>query len=835
VSTAKGSYMQPESAKWFACWVWRLGAASLRRVLAGLCRADGDSTKSRCIWTSSARFRDEIQRVCLMAGYTAHFRCASKVRGAGWAVSFAEPDGSPAGEKACKPNLFKARGEIRERQYTGRVWCFTMPSGFIWVRRVAKDEHGVVTKASRPLITGNCKPHYHERFSPLCGGCGERITSGGYASALGQSWHPDHLVCAQCRQPFKSGRFIAKGNKPFCDKDCHGKYVAAHGSMAASAAPALAPSAASKGKPGSSPSLSRGPGSSSTVERVAKRSSGLQLAPLTSSASASALTSLASPSGSETASFSEHLNRFAFFKKFYLEICTEAAALPDAAFVSYVDSCVALRRKVSVLRLSGDVCAAQAWSAPALLLVARAVVRASTFGAPQGVNFSENMAITTIDLSGAGLGTEHVEALTVLLGCSFPLRELLLAANAGLGKKALVEITEALCRRKSLQRIDLRACGVGDKPVQHLLVELARVKTDFVALDLSDNALTAAAGQFVGEFVSSNAALQELRLSDNKLGDKGVVDLVKHLQLPQHTALRVLALAGTGLKRGVELAQWINANAKHRSALADCLFLSELDVSNNALDADFAVFAGQLIATPACPSTLNLATNKFNAKATKMLIDGLVSAKCAARDLSLGGSDIGDAAMTVLCDALRPGGAVPTPPLVRLSLRNCSISAAGFGLLAKALKAGGKLVELDVAFNKIPADSATELAAAIVNGNVMDELNVAACHLSKASLVPFCKLVRHSATLTKLHLDANEWSSAALQELATALEFNQRLELLTLRNINVSSKEAIDFVMSLSDSITLRKLNLEQNGIEKPPASFTDRLAKFKHLTVLWR
>jgi serine/threonine protein kinase len=155
VSTAKGSYMQPEGiAKWFACWVWRLGAASLRRVLAGLCRADGDATKNRCIWTSSARFRDEIQRVCLMAGCTAHFRCAG---GSSWAVSFAEPDGSPSSENACKPNLFKARGEIRTRQHTGRVWCFTMPSGFIWVRRVAKDEHGVVTEASRPLITGNCK------------------------------------------------------------------------------------------------------------------------------------------------------------------------------------------------------------------------------------------------------------------------------------------------------------------------------------------------------------------------------------------------------------------------------------------------------------------------------------------------------------------------------------------------------------------------------------------------------------------------------------------------------------------------------------------------------
>jgi hypothetical protein len=49
VSTAKGSYMQPEgikSAKWFAHWVWRLGAKSLRRVLAGLHRADGTNSRA---------------------------------------------------------------------------------------------------------------------------------------------------------------------------------------------------------------------------------------------------------------------------------------------------------------------------------------------------------------------------------------------------------------------------------------------------------------------------------------------------------------------------------------------------------------------------------------------------------------------------------------------------------------------------------------------------------------------------------------------------------------------------------------------------------------------
>jgi hypothetical protein len=446
-----------------------------------------------------------------------------------------------------------------------------------------------------------CRPHYHERYSPLCGGCGERITAGGYVSALGQSWHPDHLVCAACKQPFKSARFIAKANKPFCDKDCHANYLkAAASKSSASVRHQRTPSGGGGGSPltriSSSCGGARRAAAAATRARAAARG-GVEAQQRRAGQAADVVAASASASTSATstlseASFSEHLNRFAFFKKFYLEICTEQASLPDASFVAYIDSCIALRRKVNVLRL-GDV-SSQPWSAQSLLMVARAIVRASTFTAPQNVNFTENMGISSIDLSNASLGGEHVEALVTLLGCSFPLRELLFANNPGLGKKALVDLSEALCRRKSLQRVDIAGCGVGDKVLQQLLGDLCKLKSDFQALDLSNNLLTAAAGQFVGDFAASNAQLHELRLSGNKIGDKGVVDLVKRLQMPQHTSLRVLTLASTGLKRGVELAQWINENAKHRSSLADCLFLAELDVSNNALDADFAQYAGQL-------------------------------------------------------------------------------------------------------------------------------------------------------------------------------------------------------------------------------------------------
>jgi hypothetical protein len=172
VSSVAGSFMAPEKlrrAKWCAQWVWTLGQLELQRLVAGMQRASGG--KSGAIRTASARFRDEVLRVLLMAGYAARFRCEQRcgatVRGAVarhdvWCVCWSAPsDAGAEAQSGCFPSLFKAGGEIRKRQFTGRVWCFTMPAGFIWARRAAKDASGAVVKASRALLLGNCAPHHH--------------------------------------------------------------------------------------------------------------------------------------------------------------------------------------------------------------------------------------------------------------------------------------------------------------------------------------------------------------------------------------------------------------------------------------------------------------------------------------------------------------------------------------------------------------------------------------------------------------------------------------------------------------------------------------------------
>jgi DNA-directed RNA polymerase II subunit RPB2 len=139
-----------KSAKWFAAWAWRLRIELTRAVIAGLRRADGsESADLNVIYTSSVRFRDEVVRLCLHAGYAAHFfnvRRDSDV----WAVSYRE------GAAHANPALSGKR-DIKQVAYSGRTWCVSVPHGLIITRRAHADAaSGVVLKASLPVVMGNC-------------------------------------------------------------------------------------------------------------------------------------------------------------------------------------------------------------------------------------------------------------------------------------------------------------------------------------------------------------------------------------------------------------------------------------------------------------------------------------------------------------------------------------------------------------------------------------------------------------------------------------------------------------------------------------------------------
>ena len=156
-----------KSAKWMAPWVWKLPADLACSILTGLRFADGSEKANRnIIWTSSARFRDEIVRLALHGGYSAYFGiqhhigdvCGTDKRGTeivarhiSWRVSYTNT------ARASEPVLH-SNNDVKKVQYTGLTWCVTMPHGFIITRRAKRDSNDIVVEASRPIITGQCIP-----------------------------------------------------------------------------------------------------------------------------------------------------------------------------------------------------------------------------------------------------------------------------------------------------------------------------------------------------------------------------------------------------------------------------------------------------------------------------------------------------------------------------------------------------------------------------------------------------------------------------------------------------------------------------------------------------
>jgi hypothetical protein len=136
------------SATTMAAWAFELSARRARLLLSGLLVADGDAGGS--IVTTSAEFRDELQRLALHAGYSATFARVER----GWAVHCS------LAERCAEPTLH-VRRDCKSLRRDGTVWCVTVPTAqqLIMVRRVLeRDADGGVLAASRPVVVGNTKP-----------------------------------------------------------------------------------------------------------------------------------------------------------------------------------------------------------------------------------------------------------------------------------------------------------------------------------------------------------------------------------------------------------------------------------------------------------------------------------------------------------------------------------------------------------------------------------------------------------------------------------------------------------------------------------------------------
>ena len=184
-----------DSTEWFWSWFFqpRFGRRRvIRQALMGLAMANGASADASeglqpedfqqgRVYTASTRFRNEIERLAILAGYTAHSTIDHEAGSTGgrskqgkaitrnnelWCVTFSSR-GNPSLDSGTEVSWV-------DKPHGVGVWCVNVdtPEHLIFVRRVA---NGV---ASRPVIMGNCyilRPWSHKIWEHIRAWFNERI------------------------------------------------------------------------------------------------------------------------------------------------------------------------------------------------------------------------------------------------------------------------------------------------------------------------------------------------------------------------------------------------------------------------------------------------------------------------------------------------------------------------------------------------------------------------------------------------------------------------------------------------------------------------------------
>jgi hypothetical protein len=151
-----------------APWVRSCTPQQLRSILRGLQRASGscDCQQQQSIILTLASFRDELADLVARAGGSSAFEKLTSQEQDAWRFCFCFPpsDNKPwtsSANEACRPVLHTQDAVSKLSLADTRIWCVTAdhPDHLIVAQYAERGQDGIVTTASRPIITGQCTLH----------------------------------------------------------------------------------------------------------------------------------------------------------------------------------------------------------------------------------------------------------------------------------------------------------------------------------------------------------------------------------------------------------------------------------------------------------------------------------------------------------------------------------------------------------------------------------------------------------------------------------------------------------------------------------------------------
>ncbi|XP_059819166.1 NACHT, LRR and PYD domains-containing protein 3-like [Hypanus sabinus] len=308
---------------------------------------------------------------------------------------------------------------------------------------------------------------------------------------------------------------------------------------------------------------------------------------------------------------------------------------------------------------------------------------------------------TSLKMNGSNLGDTGVKILAqVIRSQEGKLQNLELERN-NLTHKCCEALAFILSNNSMLRNVNLCDNHLGDKGICLLSTVLKQPQCRIQKLNLSNNNLSDGSWEELVPVLLINQTLQELNVSNNRVGEAGLKILSAALK-DSRCKLQKLGLTSNSLsqKNYKELASAIRINH----------MLTHLDLSSNVIqDAGINVLSVALM-DPSCSiQSLRITNTKLTSTCCEKLATVLVTNQ-TLRELDLGMNKLGDSGAHALSTALKN----PHCKLENLGLKRTLLTdGCCYGLVA-ALSTNQKITHLDLSENSLTDCSLSNISSLIL-------------------------------------------------------------------------------------------------------------------------
>ncbi|XP_045677089.1 ribonuclease inhibitor isoform X1 [Phyllostomus hastatus] len=369
-------------------------------------------------------------------------------------------------------------------------------------------------------------------------------------------------------------------------------------------------------------------------------------------------------------------------------------------------------------------------------------------------------------------------------------------------------VTEGRCRDMSsalrdnaaLTELSLCSNELGDAGTDLLLQGLQSPTCKVRKLSLQSCCLSEASGRTLASVLRAAPSLRELDLSYNPLGDVGLQLLCEGLRDPQcHVESLELQYCSLSAASCEPLAAALRARPE----------LKDLVLNNNDFGEAGARTLCQALVDSACPlESLKLESCGLTSANCQDLC-GVLATKASLCNLELGDNRLGDAGVAALC----PGLLSPGCQLKTLWLWECDITASGCGDLCRVLRAKESLREFSVAGNAVGDEGVRLLCESLREPRChLESLWVKSCSLTAACCPHVSAMLAQNRSLQELQLSNNKLADAGVEELCRGLsQPGVPLRSLWLGDCEVTDASCGNLASLLLTSRSLQELDLSNN------------------------